>query len=280
MSLLKKHDFGVVQAYQMGYSLLGNEPLLTVYSYYIDGLLIDTGSRHLYNRFVKALASHKIEQLAVTHYHEDHSGNAEALRLLYNVPLHMGTETGVRASQKLFMKPYQRWNFGQIIPIKQFTPFTETLETNRYRFELMHTPGHSADHYALYERNEGWLFSGDLYIGNIKFTREEENLPEMLASLKRMQALDFDALFCAHNPRITAGKQALTHKINYLEDFIGQVNTFHAQGFNTKQIRYAMGKREMYFLKILTFNDTGIDFMIQAALKNVQPLSEAHLRLG
>ena len=40
----------------------------------------------------------------------------------------------------------------------------EWLETPRFRFRVIHTPGHSADHIALYEPNRRWLFSGDLYL--------------------------------------------------------------------------------------------------------------------
>jgi glyoxylase-like metal-dependent hydrolase (beta-lactamase superfamily II) len=274
MSMLKKHDFGKVQAYQMGYSFLGNAPLLTVYSYYVDGLLIDTGSRRLYQKFLSKLQAHSIEQIAVTHYHEDHSGNAEALRNHYNVPLHMSDLTARYLSQKLPMKLYRHWNFGQIIPITHYTPFGKTLETNQYNFEVIHTPGHSDDHFALYERKEGWLFSGDIYLGNIKFTREEENLPQMLDSMYRLMRLDFDALFCAHYPRPQAGKQYLAEKIAYIEDFVGQVRALHEKGFDTQDIRQALGKHEVYLLKWLTFNDTGVDFMIRAALKSVpQPVA-------
>jgi len=276
MSVLKKHDFGKVQAYQMGYSLLGNAPLLTVYSYYIDGLLIDTGSRRLYASFLKHLDKHTIEQIAVTHYHEDHSGNAEALRDHYGVPLHMGIKTAEYLSKKLPMKLYRHWNFGQILPVKESKPFEKIIETNQYKFEPIYTPGHSDDHYVLYERQEGWLFSGDLYIGNIKFTRKEENLPAMLQSMQHVMTLDFDTLFCAHNPRLKAGKQHMAEKIAYIENFVGQVKDLAQQGYDVQDIRQALGKREIYFLKWLTFNDTGIDFMIRAALKNVQPQAEAH----
>lgn len=268
MSILKRHDFGEVQAYQMGYALLRNPPLLTVHSYWVDGLLIDGGSRRMYKPFLKALACHEVAQIAITHYHEDHSGNAEPLRAHYRVPLHMGAKTAEYLSQKLSMKLYRHWNFGQIVPIQTYQPFGEAIETNRYRFEPIYTPGHSDDHFVLYERAQGWLFSGDLYLGNIKFTREEENLPDMLASLQAVMKLDFDALFCAHYPQARAGKVHIAQKIQYIEDFIGQVKSLHVQGLPTHRIRRALGKREARLLKVLTFNDIGVDFMIQSALKS------------
>lgn len=276
MSMLIKHDFGKVQAFQMGYSWLGTPPLLTVHSYIVDGLLIDTGSRRLYKQFFKQLASHTIAQIAVTHYHEDHSGNAEPLRKHYGVPLHMGDYTAQQLSQKLDMKMYRHWNFGQIVPIKTYTPFSNILETDAYQFEPIHTPGHSDDHFVLYERRQGWLFSGDLYLGNIKFTREEENLPAMLQSLNAVRQLDFEALFCAHYPRIQRGKAFLVEKIQYIEDFIGQVRLWHSKGLPTHHIRKALGRQEAYLLKLLTFNDIGVDFMIRAALKNATRPIEAH----
>jgi hypothetical protein len=94
--------------------------------------------------------------------------------------------------------------------------------------------------------------------------------------MQRLMQLDFEVLFCAHNPRLQAGKQHLAEKIAYIEDFVGQVRALHAQGYDTQDIRQALGKREVYLLKWLTFNDTGIDFMIRAALKSIPQPIEAH----
>jgi glyoxylase-like metal-dependent hydrolase (beta-lactamase superfamily II) len=47
------------------------------------------------------------------------------------------------------------------------------------------TPGHSEDHICLFEPNEGWLFSGDLFISErVKYMREDENVYSLLDSLK------------------------------------------------------------------------------------------------
>ncbi|MEW6547192.1 MAG: MBL fold metallo-hydrolase [Bacillota bacterium] len=40
----------------------------------------------------------------------------------------------------------------------------DRLYTGRYRFAVLHTPGHSDDHICLLEPDEGWLFSGDLFL--------------------------------------------------------------------------------------------------------------------
>lgn len=40
----------------------------------------------------------------------------------------------------------------------------DRLYTDRYRFAVLHTPGHSNDHICLLEPDEGWLFSGDLFL--------------------------------------------------------------------------------------------------------------------
>jgi glyoxylase-like metal-dependent hydrolase (beta-lactamase superfamily II) len=69
------------------------------------------------------------------------------------------------------------------------------------------------------EKKQGWLFSGDLYLGErIKFFRADERFAEQIASLIKVLTLDFDTLFCAHNPCLKSGKQKIKNKLQFLED--------------------------------------------------------------
>jgi len=46
MRLIKTHRFGDVKGYELGWSPFG-APMMTVYLYMVDDLMIDTGLRHL-----------------------------------------------------------------------------------------------------------------------------------------------------------------------------------------------------------------------------------------
>ena len=258
--------FELVDIYQMGYAFIG-KPLLTSRCYSIDGLLIDTGMRHLYRPLLEKLSSKNIEQIALTHYHEDHSGNAEKLRQQFNAKLLVGELTAEKCSAKLPLKPYQLWNFGQITPITHATTLPPIIETPHHKFETIFTPGHTPDHFSFFERNKGYLFSGDLFLGNIKFTRREENLADMIQSIQRILKLDFEVLFCAHNPKMSEGKKHFKLKLQYLQDFVAKVKELALERRSIASICKRLQKKEVYLIKLITFNDAGLDIMVQSALK-------------
>ena len=70
------------------------------------------------------------------------------------------------------------------------------FETAHFRFEVIHTPGHSPDHVCFYESNQGWLFAGDAYIGGRdKALRRDYNVWQILDSLKKLARLDAQFIF-------------------------------------------------------------------------------------
>jgi len=70
------------------------------------------------------------------------------------------------------------------------------------------------DHTVYLEEENGRLFSGDLYLGDhIKYFRSDERLIDQITSLKKILKFDFDALFCAHNPRLENGRARLKNKL-------------------------------------------------------------------
>lgn len=62
---------------------------MSVYSFFVDGLLIDTGSYSLSQEFQSFFNDIRIEQLALTHCHEDHAGNAAWIQRHKNVPIYI-----------------------------------------------------------------------------------------------------------------------------------------------------------------------------------------------
>jgi glyoxylase-like metal-dependent hydrolase (beta-lactamase superfamily II) len=119
------------------------------------------------------------------------------------------------------------------------------------------------------EKEKGWLFSGDLYIGNLLIMRNNEDMPAMIESLKKILEYDFEVLFCAHTPRLKEGKKYIKYKLEYLENFREKVLNYHKKGLSVPQIVKEIGRKEIWFYKIYTQNDIGVDFMIKSALKGV-----------
>jgi hypothetical protein len=87
------------------------------------------------------------------------------------------------------------------------------------------------------EEENGWLFSGDLYLGDrIKYFRSDERLIDQITSLKKILEIDFDALFCAHNPCLENGRARLKNKLQFLEDLYGAIHLLIQKGFSAKEV--------------------------------------------
>lgn len=120
--------------------------------------------------------------------------------------------------------------------------------------------------YAVFlEKNEGWLFSGDLFIAErIKYFRADEVIKDEITSLKNVCQLDFDSLFCAHNPQPHNGKQKLKNKLHILEDLYGNVKRLHAKGLNLNAIIDELRLKENYVMKIFCMGNLSMKNMVRS----------------
>jgi glyoxylase-like metal-dependent hydrolase (beta-lactamase superfamily II) len=212
MHIVETEKFGEVEAIKLGYGPVG-PPLMSVYLYILDGVIIDTGQRHMQKALIQLLDGKKLHRILLTHHHEDHSGNAAAIKKHYHIDACGHPLTVQKMATGFPILPYQRLAWGRSEPMA-LEPLCSAIESDRFKLVPIHTPGHSKDHTVFWENSRGWLFAGDLYLGQqIKFFRSDENIYDQIASLKKVVKLDFDALFCAHNPCSENGKAKLAQKL-------------------------------------------------------------------
>jgi len=259
-------QFGDVRGYNSGVSIVG-PPLMTAWCYLMDGVMIDTGIRHLRSAVVESVKEEKPDLVLITHYHEDHSGNAGAIKKALGVPAFGSPLTVEKLRTAFKIRPYQHLVWGKSDPV-DLAVHEPVHDSGRCRFRPIHTPGHSKDHTAYLEENRGYLFSGDLFLGErIKFFRADERLGDQLASLKKILAFDFDALFCAHRPVMKKGKEAIRNKLDFLENFYGSVRELKNKGMSLKAITRQLDERNgnERFVKWLTLNDVCFANMVRSA---------------
>ncbi len=109
MRVTQEFEHGPVQSFRFGYSPFG-KPNLLVYTYFVDGLLIDTGQPKMAKEVLKTLKDLPVQQIYVTHFHEDHSGNAPALQKHFDCPVYcsalcaeiMRNPPAISIAQKIF----------------------------------------------------------------------------------------------------------------------------------------------------------------------------------
>src|SRR5256885_252251 len=132
------------------------------------------------------VATLAVRQCVPTHHHEDHSETpglpAAELRI---PPLPHAIGVSRLAVADTHPQLYRRVAWGARPPVPA-APLGEGLETSRFRFRVIHTPGHATDHVALFEPERGWLFSGDLYLApRLRYLRADEDVYAMMDSLRR-----------------------------------------------------------------------------------------------
>lgn len=208
---------------------------LNVYIYLTDGVLVDTGPSSLRKTFVPFFREHAIDQVVLTHHHEDHAGNTDFLTEK-NIPVYINsTATGIcRQPAKLPLYRQIFWG-GR----KGFAalPLPGAIQGQRHTWQVIDTPGHSFDHIALLNPETGALFTGDLFVSpKTKIIMETENIPETMSSLRKLLELDFGTVYCGHCGVVERGRELLSMKLNFLENLTGQVMKLHDQGWTVKEI--------------------------------------------
>ncbi|MEM1123855.1 MAG: MBL fold metallo-hydrolase [Bacteroidota bacterium] len=257
-----------VQGFQFGSSLFG-KPAMYVYVYFVDGLLIDTGHSNARKMILSHLTKLPVEQIFITHHHEDHNGNLQALLDHFKVPAYASP-----LCAEIMKKPpaisFSQWLlWGKTKANHILQPIEDQLETAKYQFQLIPIPGHARDMVALYESDQGWLFSADLYIFDyIKFCMDNESIAQQINSLKKVLTLDFNCLFCAHNPKMTNAKVHLRRKLDFLENFVGSVLKWHQKGYAPEKIMDQMGLKKMYWMRLISQGKLSTLNMVKSVIRD------------
>jgi glyoxylase-like metal-dependent hydrolase (beta-lactamase superfamily II) len=268
MKVIETDRFEQVKMIRLGYSPIGS-PLMSVWMYVLDGLVIDTGQHHMAKAVKTLLSQEKMSRIALTHHHEDHSGNAAMLSAAYAIPVLGHPLAAAKLKRGFAIRPYQYLVWGKA-PAVDVRPLKGVIETERFALLPVQTPGHSKDHLVFFEKQHGWLFTGDLYLGErIKYFRSDERLADQIASLKKVLQFEFDALFCAHNPCLTHGKSRIRNKLQFLEDFYGQVKLLAAKGFSERAVIKAMDPAKDRLIKRITMGNVSFANMVRSAMASM-----------
>ena len=124
---------------------------------------------------------------------------------------------------------------------------------------------------ALYEPQQKWLFSADLFINSyIGYFLEGESMRDQIESTKRILELDFDIMFCAHNPQLTDAKSSLKRKMDFLESFFEQVATLHNKGYSDRQIFKSLKLKEDHFVKFLSGGQLSKINMVRSVVSDIE----------
>jgi glyoxylase-like metal-dependent hydrolase (beta-lactamase superfamily II) len=243
--VLRVTRFGEVTRFDLARPFLGRGHYWTT-AYLVDDVLVDSGCAHCAPELARELSAAGLRHIVNTHTHEDHiGGNARLARDHPEVeilahPLALGILADPRGAQPLHL--YRRLMWGWPEPsVGTALSEGDVVETGRRRLEVVYTPGHSRDHLCLFARREGWLFSGDLYVGGRdRAMRAGYDVWGILASLRKVSTLKITTLFPG-SARVPADPSAaIGSKIEHLERLGERVLALDAEGRNVGQIARAL----------------------------------------
>ena len=269
MRTCEQFSFEDIQGFRFGYSPL-SKPFIHANVYFVDGLLIDTGQRKVSQLLLDKIGGLAVEQIFITHHHEDHTGNLDHLQAHFSCPIYASPSCCEMMKAPPPISLAQQMSWGNRPPFHQLTPIKGTLRTPNHQFEIIPAPGHAPDMVVLYEPERKWLFSADLYIHHyIGYMLPSESITQQIQSTRRVLELDFDVLLCGHNPQFSNGKALLQQKLSFLEQFYEQVAKFHQKGLSAKAVFKAMRLKENHFIKIFSGGKLSKMNMVRSVIRDL-----------
>ncbi|MCH7776967.1 MAG: MBL fold metallo-hydrolase [Gemmatimonadetes bacterium] len=239
------HRFGHegVEGLRTGRYNLGISSSCIVYR--LGDTVIDTGPPNQWPVVRRFLQERNVEQVLVTHHHEDHGGNGARLQRELEATVFFPPSGVTLARDGFPLRAYQRVIWGTP---KRFVPQAMPDEMSvggGFRLRAVHAPGHSPDMTCYLEVERGWLFTGDLYITSKPlFFRADENMDEQIESLRRVVDLEFETVFCAHRGVVTEGRRAIRAKLDYLISLRDEIQHLHSEGRSVAEITRTLLGRE------------------------------------
>lgn len=209
---------------------------LNVYAYIVDGMLIDSGPHRMKKGIEDFCTQNHLDKIVHTHFHEDHTGNTAYLMKKLRVPAFMHSDA-ISVCQDKGDIPFYRLVFWGHRRGFKAEALPNLIENDHSCFQVIHTPGHTQDHVVFLDKEEGRLFSGDLFLHHkTRVTRRTENIPLLMASLRKLLQENFDTVYCAHAGRIENGYSLVKQKLTHLEELQDEVLTLFNRGLGIKTI--------------------------------------------
>lgn len=186
------------------------------HAYLLNGtshsLLIDTGLGicNIYDEVVK-LTDKPVIAVA-THIHWDHIGGHKYFPDFYahidelnwlngEFPLTMEQIRDMVVDRCDLPEGYnvESYQFFQGMPSRVLKD-NDMIDIGGRTLQVLHTPGHSPGHMCFYEKDRGYLFTGDLVYNDTLFAYYPSTDPEAyLNSMERVAALPVKQVFPAHH---------------------------------------------------------------------------------
>ena len=148
-----------------------------------------------------SLEGERVTHILVTHTHRDHSPAARPLKAATGAPTYgFGPHAGGKRGEP-GIEEGGDWDFAPDI----VTLDGDTIEGGNWRFEAVHTPGHTSNHLCFALPGAGILFSGDHVMGwsTSVIAPPDGDMAAYMASLDKLLGRRDAVYWPTHGPAIT-----------------------------------------------------------------------------
>mgnify|MGYP001815220371 FL=1 len=150
------------------------------------------------------IAGAPIRWILVTHTHPDHSPAAKKLAQRTNAEL-LGRPAPAGPQQDRSFSPGRVLDDG------------DRITSDEFEIVAVHTPGHASNHLCFLHAETRWLFTGDHVIdgSTVVINPPDGNMKQYIESLRRVRALDCEALAPGHGELIRDPVRAIDWIIDH-----------------------------------------------------------------
>src|SRR5271156_5748871 len=151
-----------------------------------------------------SLADEQVTHILVTHTHRDHSPAAKALKEATGAPTYgFGPHAGGRRGEP-GVEEGGDWDFVPDVVLRD----GDRIAGKGWRFEAVHTPGHTSNHLCFALPDSRILFSGDHVMGwsTSVIAPPDGDMASYMASLDKLLERDDAVYWPTHGPAITKPK--------------------------------------------------------------------------
>jgi len=221
---------------------------LHAYCFLWDRVLIDSAFPFACQHLLQALCGRPPAYVLHTHLHEDHCGNSRAIQEQFGAaaiaPADLAEQLAHPERERYGL--YRRVIWGApAAPICAEPPIDGTLDVGSNRFRFVPTPGHLPVHYAIFEQQTGYVFTGDLFISRRpRYAKSDEVAALSIRSLRELAKLKPAVMFDAHIGAVSDPAPRLLAKADFLEDLRQQAKRLAAHGLSVRAITRKLLGRE------------------------------------
>ncbi|MFW9799666.1 MAG: MBL fold metallo-hydrolase [Candidatus Thorarchaeota archaeon] len=246
-------------------SEIDGDVIMWAYSFLIGDTLFDAGCPNAIEEFKEFASGHQIKKVYISHAHEDHSGCCSALADNAEIYATPPVAKALREPEELTDFFVMVW--GQPDPVEKVLPMPDRFSVGDLNFGVMPLPGHNEDMVGFYEPENGWLFSADAVPlpSRMRMAMSDENLPQTIATLEKIQELDLTVLFDSHRGPVESPREHIQIRIDYLKDLQNKVKELDEKGRSIQEIQEDLQFEGPWYVE-LTKGRFGVDYVIRSLI--------------